>query len=161
MLRTILAALALSAAALPAAAQSMSAKDPGRAFMEAIAMGTDTDRDRRLAPAEMRVLATAAFDLADADSNGVVTRTELEAADFGMNALAAHRGRGQAMETATALMFAFADRDHDGSIDGVEHAAAARLAADLADTDGDGAMSYAEFYDGYMFNMAYRAALHY
>ncbi len=95
----------------------------------------------------------------DGDQNNRLELAEFMNWDYGMLPLAQEAGQEDAYETALRVVFAFWDRDGDGSITPREHQLS--LGADFrrADTDGDGRLTREEFTTGFTVMVALRAAI--
>lgn len=164
MTRTILALAATAFLATPALAQTLPADisltvDPGRASIDAFAVAMDANNDGRISPVEMDSAARAVFASMDVDGDGALTEGEMTGWEHGMAHLAAFRGRSQAYDAAMGMVFEMLDRDMSGTVDAAEHARGMRAAWALADRDGDGVMSHAEFRDGFVVTAALRRGL--
>lgn len=128
MSRWPLALVALSIAASPAAAQ-MGGRDPMAAFDDA-----DTNHDGVVTKAEFKAARSARFARMDRNGDGAISRD-----DFGR--LIQFRPQiGQRIDA----MLAEADANHDGRVTQAELDAAPTKVFDLADTNGDGVVDKAE-----------------
>ena len=95
----------------------------------------------------------------DYDDSGSVDLKEFTDWDFGFNFIAEDEGQQRAYETAQKIVFAVWDRDGDGDI--TRHEYHKSMVSDFrrADTGDDAFLSRDEFLNGYIINVAYRAAL--
>lgn len=148
---------ALLLAALPAPAQD--SRDAARAQAEQIAVAIDTDRDGTLSLSEIETYGTAVFDRLDSDGDDRMTRADVAAFRFGMTDIAEFRDRMQAYNTAQTILFDVFDHDHDGFVSRQEHESGFRRAYGFADLDEDGTLTMQEYGEGFIFNIAMRAAL--
>lgn len=95
----------------------------------------------------------------DYDDSGSVHLKEFMGWDFGFNFIAEDEGKKRAYETAQKIVFAV--WDHDGNGDVTQREYHKSMVSDFrrADTDDDALLSRNEFLNGYIINVAYRAAL--
>ncbi len=95
----------------------------------------------------------------DYDDSGSVNLEEFTDWDFGFNFIAEDEGQKRAYETAQKIVFAVWDHDGDGDV--TQHEYHKSMVSDFrrADTDDDAFLSRNEFLNGYIINVAYRAAL--
>jgi Ca2+-binding EF-hand superfamily protein len=124
------AALAAGLFLLPAAA---AAQDGALLFQY-----LDTDGDGRISEAERRAAQAAQFARADRNGDGRLDAAEIAAMRDRLARFTA------AADAGIAEMAERRDRDRDGALSLEEYTATGPLWA-LADTDGDGAISRAEF----------------
>ncbi|GAA0296259.1 hypothetical protein GCM10009087_02510 [Sphingomonas oligophenolica] len=129
MLILLLAASATAGLAAPAAAQRFGGRDPMDAFENA-----DSNGDGIVTRAEFLAARGARFAKMDRNGDGVVSRD-----DFGMIL----KFRPQAGQKLDAFI-AQADANHDGKVSRAELAAAPTPIFDLADADHDGRVDKAE-----------------
>lgn len=153
-MKALVAALCLIAA--PVAAQT---PDAARAQGELIAQAIDANSDSVIAPDEMAAYGTIVFDTLDIDADGILLRDETAAFRFGMTEIAEFRGRKQAYDTAQSIVFDIFDRDNDGEVTRNEHEHGFRRAFRFADLDEDGLLTMREYLEGFILNIAMRAAL--
>lgn len=95
----------------------------------------------------------------DYDDNGSVDLKEFANWDFGFNFIAEDEGQQRAYETAQKIVFAVWDHDGDGDITKREYHKSMVSDFRRADTDDDAFLTRDEFLNGYVINVAYRAAL--
>ncbi|MCP4303522.1 MAG: signal transduction protein [bacterium] len=95
----------------------------------------------------------------DADDDGKITLDEFLAWDIGFEQIAEGTDKVVAHDTALKVVFAFWDRNGDGSISKSEHQRA--IAADFqrADLNDDAVLTEDEFLGGFAILVAIRAAL--
>ncbi len=95
----------------------------------------------------------------DYDDDGNVTYDEFASWDPGFVAVAEELGRSDAYTTASKIVFAFWDRNGDGSL--TERELRAAMSADFrrADFDGDALLTKNEFIGGFPIMVAMRAAI--
>lgn len=161
LLAAALAALtaALPASAGPPAVDASLTVDAAAAAIDAFALAIDTDRDGRLSPLETAAANRLVFASIDADGDGGLTALEMTSWPQGFRELAAFRNRTQAYDAAFGVLLDLLDRDRDGRIDADEHARGMAVAARLADVDGDGALSMAEFRRDFLVTSVLRRGL--
>ncbi|MEM9795211.1 MAG: EF-hand domain-containing protein [Pseudomonadota bacterium] len=152
----LLAATLLFAA--PAAGQ-IRHHDAGAAMVQSLAAAMDANSDGAISLEELTETSALIFEKIDADSSGSLTFEEMTDWEFGLAEMAEFRGRGQAYDAAMGVVFDMFDRDNSGQVDGTEHSEAITRAAQYADTDNDGAMSFDEFYSNFIVNVALRNAM--
>ncbi|WP_180888067.1 signal transduction protein [Ruegeria sp. THAF57] len=99
------------------------------------------------------------FTSMDSNEDKSVDFEEFSTFDFGFKAIAQDAGRPEAYDTAQRILFAMFDRDGNLSIAVVEFEAVMNADFHKADLDNDENLTRAEYLDGYMINIAYRAAL--
>lgn len=95
----------------------------------------------------------------DSDQNGSVDMDEFTAWDFGFNFIAEDEGQEHAYATAQRVLFAYWDHDGDGVIDEREYHHSMTWDFRRADADDDAFLTRDEFLNGYIVNLAYRAAI--
>ncbi|QPH54812.1 EF-hand domain-containing protein [Pontivivens ytuae] len=160
MKRPAFAALALSALLLnPALAQTLPQHDAGRAMGENFAQRIDADTDGIIGEGELLSFGEGVFASIDTDGDGTVSLAEMRDWRYGMADLAEFRERTQAYETSIAVLFDMFDRNNDGSVSVAEHEHALRMSSRYADLDEDGVLSWDEYLEGFIFNIAMRNAL--
>lgn len=95
----------------------------------------------------------------DSDDNGLLEQSEFLFWDYGMNAVAEELDRVAAYDAALRVVFAFWDRDGDGTISKREHRKALQADFDRADLNENAVLSENEFLSGFTVMLAIRAAL--
>ena len=160
-MRHLAPALALIAFAAPSTAQTAAGlpADAARSTIESFAREFDVDGDGRIARAELAGGVRTVFPSVDADGSGAVDRREFLEWEFGFADMARFRSREQAYEAAMGLVFELYDRDGSGAVDEGEYATAMDASLDYADVDEDGALTYDEFFRGFLINVALRNAM--
>ncbi|MCK0167486.1 hypothetical protein MWU52_08000 [Jannaschia sp. S6380] len=155
----ILAALPMQAAAASPGIEAWRLVDASQAIIEDMGHQIDADHDGMISADEMDRAAREVFAAIDTDLDGVLTRGELFGWKVGMAEIAAFRGREQAYAATMNLVFDLLDRDGSNGLDAEEHAGGLVAARAMADRDGDGTMSLAEFRDAFLVSTAFRRAL--
>ena len=145
---------------MPAASEpAVTRPDQGRAVGEQIAAAIDADRDGLIAKVELRAFSARVFASIDVDADGSLTLPELRGWREGLLDLAVFRGRTEAFETGTAILFDLFDRNADGRVDAAEHDRLVTRSALEADMDSDGRLTRREFLDRFVVSIAMRNAL--
>lgn len=99
------------------------------------------------------------FTSMDTNENNKLTLDEFLSWGFGMEQVAEEAGRAEAYETALRVVYAFWDRNGDGSISITEHKHALLDDFRRADVDNDAFLSEEEFLLGFSINVAARSAI--
>ena len=99
----------------------------------------DSNGDGMLSAEEHATGAKAMFDKLDADRDGFVTATEMDAAHRGMD-----RKHGMEHEMSSADKIKTIDTDGDGKLSAAEHATGSQDMFGKSDTSGDGMVDAAE-----------------
>jgi hypothetical protein len=157
---TVLSTLAaLTLSALPAMADASGTKGPEARFEKLVAHA-DKNGDGKLQVSELPARMSKRLGKADADGDGVITSTEYTArieavrdarkarVDTDHDGKISDAERAAARESRTKAHFARIDKNNDGQIEPGEAGARRweRIAA--ADTDKNGAVSFAEMEQG-------------
>ena len=153
------AALALVLATAPALAQMQQRTDLGEAAIDAFAYGMDLNGDAQISPIEMNMASRQIFTAMDDNSDDLVSRDEMVGWEQDMRSLARFRGRMQAYNATMGLVFTLFDSDRDNMLTRAEHSDGLGQAWRVADRDGNGTMSMAEFRDDFLVTSALRAAV--
>ena len=95
----------------------------------------------------------------DYDNSGSVDLGEFTDWDFGFNFIAVDEGQERAYETALKILFASWVHDGDGEIVRTEYHKSMVTDFRRADTNDDAFLTRDEFLNGYVINLAYRAAI--
>ncbi len=95
----------------------------------------------------------------DSDESGSIDLGEFTEWDFGFNFIAEDENQKRAYETAQKILFAIWDHDGDGKIGRQEYHKSMVWDFRRADTDNDAFLTRDEFLNGYIINLAYRAAI--
>lgn len=106
--------------------------------------GIDADRDGRISAAEHAAAASKMFRAMDANRDGKVTAAEMEAAYEKVNGK-----KASGIDLGAAEKIKAVDRDGDGVLTAVEHAAASKAMFRKMDTDGDATLSRDEWTAGH------------
>ncbi len=147
--------LALSGAAL---AQS-DEPTPGRDLAELIYGSIEDNPEGAADMGEFVNFGQDIFVSMDYDESGSVDLKEFRDWDFGFNFIAEDEGQQRAYETAQKILFAFWDHDADGEIGRTEYHKSMITDFRRADTNDDAFLTRHEFLNGYVINLAYRAAI--
>ena len=95
----------------------------------------------------------------DFDESGSIDLGEFTEWDFGFNFIAEDEGQDRAYQTAQKVIFAIWDRDGDGKVGRQEYNKSMVWDFRRADTDDDAFLTRDEFLEGYVINLAFRAAI--
>lgn len=159
ILSAFLSLAPLAATAAPPVVDAWRLVDASQAIIEDMGRQIDADRDGLISEVELKAAAREMFMSVDVDCDGNLTREEVASWRNDFVDIAIFRGRKQAYDATMSMVFDLLDKDKSGDLDVEEHAAGMDVARTLADRDGDGSMSLAEFREGFLFSMAFRHAL--
>ncbi|WP_432448326.1 signal transduction protein [Aliiroseovarius marinus] len=146
--------------ALSGAAMAQSDKmTPGRELAELVFGSIEDDPNGTADMGEFVSFGQDIYISMDANDDGSVDKNEFIEWDFGFDFIAEDEGQERAYLTAQKVIFAIWDRDADGKITQSEYHKSMVNDFKRADVDDDAFLTRGEFLDGYVVNLAYRAAL--
>lgn len=158
MKKLILSSIALAISLAPAMAQTEESS-PGRDLAETVFNSIENNPNGMLDMGEFVKFGNSIFTSMDSNDDAMIEFEEFGSFDFGFDIIADDSERGRAYETAQKIIFAFWDRDGNKKISGSEYRKAMASDFNRADESGDALLSKDEFLQGYIVNIAYRAAL--
>ena len=143
--------------AIAAAGPSL-AEEPGD--LAALSFSTvDTHGNGYVSLGDVEAYRGLVFTSMDADGSHSIDRPEFMSWDYGFEHLAAEADRVNAYETSLKVVFAFWDRNGNGSLDPAEHRHAIIADFRRADINDDAVLSEDEFVHGFSILAAIRVAL--
>ncbi len=146
--------------ALPAAGIAQSdGSTPGRELAELIYGSIKDDPSDAADMGEFVNFGQDIFVSMDYDESGSIDLSEFTEWDFGFDFIAEDEGQQRAYQTAQKIIFAIWDHDGDSEITEREYNKSMVWDFRRADTNDDAFLSRDEFLEGYVINIAYRAAL--
>ena len=146
--------------ALPTVSFAQSdASTPGRALAELIYGSIEDNPEGAADMGEFIKFGQDIFVSMDWDDSGAIDLKEFTEWDFGFNVIAEEQARERAYETAQKVLFAFWDHDGNQEISRREYHKSMVWDFRRADMDDDALLTRDEFLNGYVINVAYRAAL--
>lgn len=122
-------------------------------------IGADANSDGVLSATEMQTMARDVFVSMDGDENESLSVQEFSSWGFGMRNLAEETGRVQAYDTALKIVYGLWDRDKNNAVSALEHRQAVGFDMLRADLNQDGQLTESEFLGSFIMNVALRAAL--
>lgn len=140
----------------PAKAQTI---EPGRALAETLFATMDQTGRGAIHAGDLEDFRDSVFAGMDSDQSRGVTYREFADWDPGFRQIATNAGRESEYATASRVVFAFWDRDGDGSMSEPEMRTAMSADFRRADLDDDGLLTEAEFIQGFPIMVAMRAAI--
>lgn len=138
IVRSLLIATALGAASAASGADADTPKSLAQAEMEIM----DTNGDGKASAMEHTIGAKKIFEAMDANQNGMVTVSE-------MDAYLQTAGVQSAPGLSSSRMIDNADKDQDGELSAEEHFTFSRKLFDQMDSDGDRSLTLEEMETGY------------
>ncbi|SNZ19352.1 EF-hand domain-containing protein [Cohaesibacter gelatinilyticus] len=148
--------LFMTIAAVPTQADEAT---PGGGLAKDIYGSIEDNPNGRVDLGEFINFGRSIFDSMDSDESGHVDFSEFTEWDFGFNFIAEEKGQEQAYKAAQKIIFAFWDRDGDGKLQLKEYHKSMNWDFNRADLNDDAFLSRNEFLEGYIVNVAYRAAI--
>lgn len=153
-----LTALAFSLVTTGLSAQEDQLK-PGLELAETV-FGSIEDRPNQMVDmGEFTSFGESIFVSMDSNESDSIDYSEFDEWDFGFNYIAENADQERAYATAKHIIFAFWDRDGDGSIGLSEYHQAMISDFRRADIDHNALLTRDEFLSGYIVNIGYRAAI--
>ncbi|MEL6205973.1 MAG: hypothetical protein AAFR47_11765 [Pseudomonadota bacterium] len=157
MRHAILAALLMSGVAGAALAEN--GHDAASVLTDSLAVAFDQNRDGYLSRDELLAGGQAVFNSMDADGSGDLLTSEVVEWEHGFGDIAAFRGREAAYHGVVAFLYGLIDTDRDGAVSMSEHAALIERSIEMADVNGDGALSSTEYDEGFFVNAIIKRSL--
>lgn len=142
----------------PALAE-MEEKTPGRELSELIYGSMQEDPLGAIDIGEFVKFGNDIFVSMDSNDNGAIDFGEFTEWDFGFNFIAKDEGQRHAYEAAQKILFSFWDHNSNGEITKSEYHKSMVSDFGRADIDDDAFLTRDEFLNGYVINVAYRAAI--
>lgn len=133
--------------------------EPGRALAETLFATMDQTGRGAIHAGDLEGFRDSVFAGMDRDQSRGVTYDEFAAWDPGFRQIAAEAGRESEYVTASRVVFAFWDRDGDGTMTEPEMRGAMNADFRRADLDDDGLLTEVEFIQGFPIMVAMRAAI--
>ncbi len=158
-MKTLSATCALLMALSGAAMAQSDKMTPGRELAELVFGSIEDDPNGTADMGEFVSFGQDIYISMDANDDGSVDKNEFIEWDFGFDFIAEDEGQERAYLTAQKVIFAIWDRDADGKITQSEYHKSMVNDFKRADVDDDAFLTRGEFLDGYVVNLAYRAAL--
>lgn len=140
----------------PAQAQTL---EPGRALAETLFATMDQTGRGAIHAGDLESFRDSVFAGMDSDQSRGASYDEFSAWDPGFRQIATEAGRASEYVTASRVVFAFWDRDGDGSMTEPEMRTAMNADFRRADLDDDGLLTEVEFIQGFPIMVAMRAAI--
>lgn len=147
--------LALAVSPIVAFAETI----PGKELAQQVFGSIETNADGAVDLKGFTQIGDDIFVSMDANDDGSISFEEFSSWDFGFDYIAEENGKLPAFNTAKRIVFSYWDWNGDKEISREEYSKSVELDFHRADANGDAALTEDEFLQGYIVNLAYRAAL--
>lgn len=158
MRKLILTCATLLISAAPTFADSHGST-PGRDLAETVFESIENNPNGMLDMGEFVTFGRSIFASMDGNDDAKIEFEEFTTFDFGFDGIAEDADQQRDYVTAQKILFAFWDRNGNGTISTGEYQNSMTSDFQRADINNDAFLSKEEYLRGYIINLAYRAAL--